>query len=190
MGKQLASAGINTSVLILPGIYTRVENGSASGVSYLHPHIPRMYKFWEHAVVDTLSIIDFLDQKKLWENLEFVKDQTELWNCRPNKSEKLLVKLLQKLFPNEWKYVGDASFWLKIDGKLINPDFININGQKKIIELFGDYWHGEERTGVSNEQHEQERVNLLSQFGYETLVVWEHELDNENKLKEKLLQFS
>jgi hypothetical protein len=68
MGKQLASAGINTSVLILPGIYTRVENGSASGVSYFHPHIPRMYKFWEHAVVDTLSIIDFLDQKKLWKS--------------------------------------------------------------------------------------------------------------------------
>jgi hypothetical protein len=66
MGKQVASAGINCSVLILPGIYTRVENGSASGVSYLHPHIPRMFKFWEHAVVDTLSIIDFLDQKKLW----------------------------------------------------------------------------------------------------------------------------
>ena len=66
MGKQIASAGINCSVLILPGIYTRVENGSASGVSYLHPHIPRMYKFWEHAVVDTLTIIDFLDQKKLW----------------------------------------------------------------------------------------------------------------------------
>lgn len=66
MGKQLAAAGINSSVLILPGIYTRVENGSASGVSYLHPHIPRMYKFWEHAIVDTLSTIDFLDQKKLW----------------------------------------------------------------------------------------------------------------------------
>ena len=66
MGKQLASAGINTSVPILPGIYTRVEHGSASGMSYLHPHIPRMYKFWEHAVVDTLSIMDLLDQNKFW----------------------------------------------------------------------------------------------------------------------------
>jgi hypothetical protein len=66
MGKQLASAGINASVPILPGIYTRVENGSAGGVSYFHPHVPRMYKFWEHAVIDTLSIIDLLGQKKLW----------------------------------------------------------------------------------------------------------------------------
>jgi hypothetical protein len=66
MGRQLASANINTSVLILPGIYTRVENGSVSGMSYLHPHIPRMYKFWEHAVVDTLSTIDYLDQRELW----------------------------------------------------------------------------------------------------------------------------
>ena len=66
MGRQLASASINTSVLILPGIYTRVENGSVSGMSYLHPHIPLMYKFWEQAVVDTLSTIDFLEQKELW----------------------------------------------------------------------------------------------------------------------------
>lgn len=66
MGKQLASSGINTAVLVLPGIYTRVENASASGVSYLHPHVPRMYKFWEHAVVDTLSVIDLLEQRKLW----------------------------------------------------------------------------------------------------------------------------
>jgi hypothetical protein len=66
MGKQIAATGINCSVPVLPGIYTRVENASASGVSYLHPHIPRMYRFWEHAVVDTLSIIDFLDQQNLW----------------------------------------------------------------------------------------------------------------------------
>lgn len=66
MGKQLASAGINTTVPILPGIYTRVENRSVSGISYLYPHIPRMYKFWEHAVVDTFSIIDFLDQNDFW----------------------------------------------------------------------------------------------------------------------------
>jgi hypothetical protein len=66
MGKQLASVGINTSVPILPGIYTRVENRSASGVSYLYPHIPRMFKFWEHAVIDTFTILDFLDQNNLW----------------------------------------------------------------------------------------------------------------------------
>lgn len=66
MGKQLASAGINTFLPILPGIYTRVENGFASGVSYLYPYIPRIYKCWEHAIVDIFSIIDFLDQNNLW----------------------------------------------------------------------------------------------------------------------------
>jgi len=66
MGKQLAAAGINTSVPILPGIYTRVENGFASGVSYLYPHIPRMFKCWEHAIVDVFSIIDYLVQNRLW----------------------------------------------------------------------------------------------------------------------------
>ena len=129
-------------------------------------------------------------QKELWKNLDFVKSWTALWNCRPNKSEKFLIRFLQRLFPNEWKYVGDASFWLRIDEQLLNPDFINVNGQKKIIELFGDYWHGEERTGISNEQHERERVNLLAQYGYQTLIIWEHELADENKLEERLLQFN
>jgi hypothetical protein len=66
MGKQLASAGINTFLPILPGIYTRVENGFASGVSYLYPYLPRIYKCWEHAIIDIFSIIDFLDQNNLW----------------------------------------------------------------------------------------------------------------------------
>lgn len=66
MGTHLASSGINASVLILPGIYTRVANGSASGSRYLSLDISFMYQSWEHAVVDTLSSIDFLEQKGLW----------------------------------------------------------------------------------------------------------------------------
>lgn len=58
-------------------------------------------------------------------------------NLKPNKKEKLLTKLLNKILPNEYKYVGSGKI---IIGSFI-PDFININGQKKIIEFFGDYWH-------------------------------------------------
>lgn len=67
IGPHLASVGVNTTILILPGNHTRVENNSVSGRSYLYPDINMMYQFWEHAVVDTLSTIDLLEQSKKWE---------------------------------------------------------------------------------------------------------------------------
>lgn len=103
----------------------------------------------------------------------------------PNIPEKFLIKLLQELFPNQWKFVGDGSFWLTSNGKHLNPDFIHVN-QKKIIEHFGDFHHGEGRTGVPNEQHERERIDLFAQLGYQTLVIWQYQLSDEKLLKNKI----
>ena len=67
LGTHLASVGVNSSIIILPGNYTRVEDKSVSGRSYIWPDIKVMYKFWEHAVVDVQSTIDLLQQQKLWD---------------------------------------------------------------------------------------------------------------------------
>ncbi len=96
---------------------------------------------------------------------------------KPNLCEEALNKILQKLFPNEWRYVGDFKIW--IAGR--NPDFININGQKKIIELFGNKWHKVE--------DEVERISHYRQFGFDTLVVWASELKNTKELEQKLISF-
>lgn len=66
MGPYLASRGINASFLILPGNYSRVEHDSVSGRSYLYPDLENQYRFWENAVVDVMSTIDFLEQENLW----------------------------------------------------------------------------------------------------------------------------
>lgn len=68
LGIHLASAGVHSTILVLPGNYTRVEDKSVSGRSYLWPDIKIMYQFWEHAVVDILSTIDYLVQKERWKN--------------------------------------------------------------------------------------------------------------------------
>jgi len=68
LGPHLATVGVNTSFLILPGNYTRVEDKSMSGRSFIYPEIKTMYQFWEHAIVDTLSTIDLLEQLDLWKN--------------------------------------------------------------------------------------------------------------------------
>jgi hypothetical protein len=96
---------------------------------------------------------------------------------KPNKPESIILQLLNNLYPNQWKYTGDFS--LIIDGK--NPDFANCNGQKKIIELFGDYWHRGENP--------QDRMDIFSPFGYQTLVIWERELKDIPKVVEKIKIF-
>ena len=96
--------------------------------------------------------------------------------------EKKLNKLLQEYFPNEWKYTGDGYTW--IGGKC--PDFLNVNGQKAIIEMFGDYWHGEKRTGKTKEESEGERIKHFAKYGFKCLVIWQHELKNENEVRNKI----
>ena len=64
-----------------------------------------------------------------------LKALQKAFHLKPNKCELFLQELLNCWYPSEWKYVGDLSFL--IDGK--NPDFVNINGKKKLIEFYGDY---------------------------------------------------
>jgi very-short-patch-repair endonuclease len=116
--------------------------------------------------------------KRLWQDPNYIAMQMRARGVRPNKTEKFLTKLFQKLYPNQWKYVGDGQFILA--GKC--PDFVNVNGQKKIIELFGEHVHKPEE--------EQERTILFSRYGYQTLVIWFKELNNMERLIERVTNFS
>lgn len=119
-------------------------------------------------------------QREFWPDLEFAKGQIKSYT--PTKPEMKLDKLLMQLFLNQWEYVGDRTFWMRIDGRNANPDFINVDGQKKIIEMFGAYWHKPEE--------EQERMDLFAKSGYQTLIVWDYELEDLEKLNVKLLCFN
>jgi hypothetical protein len=115
--------------------------------------------------------------KALWLNGDYIKKIQAAYHCKPNKPESMVMEILDRMYPGEWKYTGDFSFI--INGK--SPDFININGQKKIIELFGDYWH--------HGENEKDRADVFKPFGYETLVIWERELKKTDSLINKLERF-
>jgi hypothetical protein len=121
-------------------------------------------------------------KKLAWQNPEWrdkvVKAQRLGCLVHPNRAETAITLLLDELHPGEWKFVGDGS--LVIGGK--NPDFTNVNGQKKLIELFGNYWH--------RGQNPQDRIDLFAQFGFATLVIWERELDNPTELADKITMFT
>ena len=105
--------------------------------------------------------------------------------AHPNKPELYLLELLDAIYPNEWKYVGNGQFIL--GGK--NPDFVNVDGRKQIIELFGNYWHSKERTGRTEKEEVRHRQKVYSQYGYGTLVIWQSELKNQSKVLTKISKF-
>jgi len=105
-------------------------------------------------------------------------------SIKPNTLEKKVIDILESLgvfskditVYDKWKYVGDGK--ISIAGK--KPDFVN-QKDKKIIEVFGDIWHREEDVVA--------RKNHFKNYGYETLVVWEHEFSNINAVASKITNF-
>jgi hypothetical protein len=125
-------------------------------------------------------------QKKVWQNDVYAKKMIKLFHMSPNKTECCLMVIIELLLPDEYKFVGDGA--VVFGGKC--PDYINITGKNKIIELFGDYWHGKKKTGKENFEVERERIDHFYKHGYQTLIVWEHELKNTDKLKQKIIDFN
>ena len=122
--------------------------------------------------------IKFKTDKKYRDKVRLGRGKTlKALSLKPNYSEINLMSLLDKMFPKEWKYVGNFKVWLGNK----NPDFINVNGKKKLIELFGEKWHKPE--------DEQIRKKHFKKYGFNTLVIWAKELKDETKLKEKLMYF-
>lgn len=100
----------------------------------------------------------------------------------PNKGEIKLQEILNKNFNNEWKFVGNGEFI--IGG--ICPDYVNVNGKKLVIELFGEYWHSPRNPKYKPIYGEELRSKILGRFGYKMLVVWYNDLKNEEKLVIKI----
>ena len=90
---------------------------------------------------------------------------------RPTGPEKELEKLLNSICPNEYRYSGNGI--VKIG--TLYPDFINTNGKKKVVEVFGDWWH--------RNANPEDKINQYKSYGFDCLVLWEHELRNRNKDK-------
>jgi len=116
-------------------------------------------------------------RKKMWQdNTEYGKKC--LGFRKPNKEELQLNNIIEKTFPKTWKYVGNGE--VIIGGK--NPDWININGAKAVIEFNGEYWH-------KNIFEEAKQINHYKQYGFSCLVIWESELSNSKKIKSKVRRF-
>lgn len=106
---------------------------------------------------------------------------------QPSVPEQRVIDITQKHFP-AFKYNGNCELGVVLGGMI--PDFININGKKQVIEVFGDYYHGVIcRTWKSSELGKKMAYNYL---GYRCLVLWEHDIKTktEKELVEIIRGFS
>jgi len=72
-----------------------------------------------------------------------------------------------------FKYTGNGIFWIHN----INPDFVDCNGKKIAVEVFGDYWH----SPLLNYKLKEDRTlsyrkKTLKKYGWKLIVFWESDL--------------
>lgn len=107
-------------------------------------------------------------------------------NTEPEKRFQSICEILQLPF----KYVGDGAFWVEN----INPDFVDSDGQKIAVEVFGDYWHTPlfRKKAYKIQRTEGYRKRVLRKYGWQLIVFWESELnlpDAKERVLKKLEKF-
>ena len=106
---------------------------------------------------------------------------------KPNKLESSIIKIIQKLnLP--YTYNGSKAD-LIVGGKI--PDFYNNNSEKKIIEVFGDYWHNPfKKIGLEWKRTEQGTMEHYAKYHYSCCILWENEINkNQEEVERKLIEF-
>jgi G:T-mismatch repair DNA endonuclease (very short patch repair protein) len=108
-------------------------------------------------------------------------------NKLPTRGEKIVQNILDSVCPNEFGYNGRGEYGFI--GRYA-PDFININGKKQIVEMFGCYFHNcpqcknemtiHHVTPEMRRNLDAEKLRNYEKLGYKTLVIWEHETKNKN----------
>ena len=119
------------------------------------------------------------NQRRLFQQTKQTPEYIEAWkrglHFRPTKPELELFLLLNQIdYP--YIYIGDGSFWIGTK----NPDFIWPE-QRKLIEMYGSHWH--------NELEIEPRTQYFANYGFDTLFIWDYELEDSEQLLAKLEAF-
>jgi len=134
-----------------------------------------------------------IDSKKNWQNPIYrekvIRNSRKAMTIKPNKPEKFIDSIIQTNFPNEWhlNVHGDTV----LNGKV--PDWINCNGQKKVILFNGIYWHlwkqQKENPELTKEMVEERERKSYNELGFDVLHIWEDDIKDIEQVKQKIDEF-
>ena len=109
--------------------------------------------------------------KELWKDPEYAKKI--LHRRTPSGPEHTFIDLCK-----EFCFVGNGQ--LMIDGK--NPDFVSINNDHKLIEIWGDYY--------KKGRDPQDLIDFYNARGYQCIVIWASELRHSEEVMKKVKEFN
>lgn len=116
-----------------------------------------------------------LERSKRWENPDYRARVIagSLKQRRPTGPEAKVIEIIQK-YHLPYKYTGNGSFLL--EGRRLNPDFVNVNGKKVAIDVFGDYWH---TLKADRESYTEDgRKKIFNEYGWHLIVLWETQVNS------------
>lgn len=118
--------------------------------------------------------------KLRWRELATLRKLQLARHKHPNGLERKMIDLTEK---NHLPFAYNTKFRI---GRWL-PDFIAVDGSKRLIEVFGEYWHT--RRADSPTDTEEGRKVAFSELGYDLLVIWENELEDEGKVLDRIRKF-
>jgi len=116
---------------------------------FFRRHSEKMTKWW--------SSLTQKEREEIWRKVHKGADK------RPTSYEKKIIYLVNK-YNLPYKYTGDGEVWL---GNA-NPDFMNTDGIKVVLETYAGYWHSLD--------YEKVRSEHFSKYGYEVIFFNEDDL--------------
>ncbi|MFH1547535.1 MAG: NUMOD3 domain-containing DNA-binding protein [bacterium] len=121
------------------------------------------------------------EMERLIKQLEDVRNDPEMYKKifarkKMSKEERRMQGILYSL-SLPYEYVGN--FQMRIGKRF--PDFVD-KSSRKIIEVFGDYWH--------KNDNPQDKIDYYQENGYSCLVIWASEMyTQQEKTIQKILDF-
>lgn len=90
----------------------------------------------------------------------------------PSQPETNFINICQE-YQLPFKYVGNGKFWIEN----LNPDFIDINGKKVIVEIFSSYFHNAKKNKNFRINNSEEfRKKVFARYGWRTIFFWDYEI--------------
>lgn len=115
------------------------------------------------------------DKHPQYRNSDNILKITKNIQKRPTKIETIFKGICEKNnIP--FHYTGDGQLWIGTEKKL-NPDFIEANGKKICVEIFGEYWHNRLiNPGLTEDRTMPYRKEHYKIYGWKSIFLWETDL--------------